>query len=226
MVPRSADPRRGVPPSAPSANDIASPALTQHTRPGGLTFEGVYEAHFPFVWRSVRRLLGLAQGSVDDVVQEVFVVVHRRLGDFEGRSSVKTWLFGVALRVVRDHRKTQRRKNPPPGAEASDDPEVIVDDAAHRPDERAEKAQAVRVLHQILDGLDDEKREIFVLAELEQMSAPEIADALAINLNTVYSRLRTARHEFEEAVARHRAQDEFTARARALPGRGRNEETK
>lgn len=209
-----------APPSAPAFPAAESGADRL------LTFEGVYEAHFPFVWRSVRRLLGTTHASIDDVVQEIFVVVHRRLGEFEGRSSVKTWLFGIALRVVRDHRKTQRRKNPPLGPDHTNDAESVRDDDAHAPDETAAKAQAVRTLHALLEELDDEKREVFILAELEQMSAPEIADALAINLNTVYSRLRAARQDFEDGIARHRAREERTARTRHGAGRSRSEEAK
>ena len=67
-------------------------------------FEAVYREHYAFVWRSVRRL-GVPDRELDDVVQEVFVIVHRRLAEFEGRSMVTTWLFGIAYRVVRDHRR-------------------------------------------------------------------------------------------------------------------------
>ena len=171
------------------------------------TFAAVYEAHFAFVWRSVRRL-GVDDSAVDDVVQEIFVIVHRRLADFEARSSIKTWLFGIVLRVVRDHRRTLRRKSPPRATDADN----VAADAEHNPLERAAKAEAARVLHAILDELDDEKREVFVLAELEQMTAPEIADALGVPLNTVYSRLRSARQDFEAAVARHRARDGWRLR--------------
>ena len=69
--------------------------------------------------------------------------------------------------------------------------------------------EAVRTLHTILDELDDEKREVFVLAELEQMTVPEIADAVEANVNTVYSRLRAARREFDQAVLRHRAREQW-----------------
>ena len=169
---------------------------------GGGAFDSVYDEHFPFVWRSVRRL-GVAEASVDDVTQEVFLVVHRRLADFEGRSSLKTWLYGVVLRVVRGHRRTLQRKTRPQGGEL----EAIEDTTAATPYESAEKAQAVRLLHALLDALDDDKREVFVLAELEQLPAPEIAEATGTNVNTVYSRLRAARREFEEAVARHRARE-------------------
>jgi RNA polymerase sigma-70 factor (ECF subfamily) len=166
--------------------------------PRALTLAEVYEAHFDFVWRSARRL-GIASLHLDDVVQEVFLVVHRRLAEFEGRSSLKTWLFGITRRVVRDHRRSARRKPAEPlGAIEPAD----LDAAA---DARMTKDEEARLLHAMLDELDEEKREVFVLAELEQMSGPEIADALDVNLNTVYARLRAARAAFESAVVRHQA---------------------
>lgn len=167
-----------------------------------LTFEGVYREHFAFVWRSAKRL-GVSEASIDDAVQEVFVVVHRRLADFEGRSTVRTWLFGIAVRVVRDHRRAARRRDP--GGPAVDPDTLRTSDSG--PAETAEKAEAVRLLHALLDELDDERREVFVMAELEQMGMPEISEALAINVNTAYARLRAARQEFEQALARHRARD-------------------
>lgn len=169
-------------------------------------FDAIYRAHFGFVWRSARRL-GVREGSLDDVVQEVFVVVHRRLASFEGRSSLKTWLFGITLRVVRDHRRSARR---------TDHTEELDPDAMRAtgagPSEDAEKAEAVRVLHEILDQMDDERREVFVMAELEQLTMPEVADALGINLNTAYARLRAARQSFEQGVARHHARDGWRSR--------------
>jgi len=177
-----------------------------------LSFDEVYEAHFDFVWRSARRL-GVREGAIDDVVQESFLVVHRRLAEFEGRSTVKTWLFGILLRVVRDHRRHLRRKEPHSmRPEAPTDPETLAARSEQGPHERAVKTEAVRALHAILDELDDEKREVFILAELEQMTAPEMAEALGVNLNTIYSRLRAARQEFEQAVSRHRARDQWRYR--------------
>lgn len=170
-----------------------------------LDFDAIYRAHFAFVWRSARRL-GVREGSLDDVVQEVFVVVHRRLASFEGRSSLKTWLFGITLRVVRDHRRSHRKTD-----QAEElDPDALR--ASGGPSEDAEKAEAVRVLHEILDQMDDERREVFVMAELEQLTMPEVADALGINLNTAYARLRAARQSFEQGVARHRARDGWRLR--------------
>jgi RNA polymerase sigma-70 factor (ECF subfamily) len=151
------------------------------------------------VWRTVRQL-GVDPGSVPDVVQEVFIVVHRRLGDFEGRSSLKTWLYGIVRRVVQDERRRLRRK---PATPTADFEAIAASDAD--PYASTEKAEAVRLLCRLLDALDDDRREVFVLAELEQMSAPEIAEATGVNANTVYTRLRAARRDFEAAVARLRS---------------------
>jgi RNA polymerase sigma-70 factor (ECF subfamily) len=174
-------------------------------------FGEVYEEFFAFVWRSARRL-GTPEESIDDVVQEIFLVVHRRLPEFEGRSSLKTWLFGIVLNIVRAHRRSLRTKQPHViDAERRADPETLSD-AGPRPDEILSKAEAARVVDALLEALDDDKREVFVLAELEQLAAPEIAAALGIPVNTVYSRLRLARQDFATAAARHRARDEWRSR--------------
>jgi RNA polymerase sigma-70 factor (ECF subfamily) len=175
------------------------------------TFAAIYEAHFAFVWRSAKRL-GTPQASVDDVVQEIFVIVHRRLPEFEHRASIKTWLFGIVVNVVRAQRRSLRAKHPHAlNSEARTDPEGLPDHAAG-PLERASSAQAAQLVDRFLDALDDDKRAVFVLAELEQMSAPEIASSLGLPLNTVYSRLRLGRQEFAAAAARHRARDEWRTR--------------
>jgi RNA polymerase sigma-70 factor (ECF subfamily) len=184
----SSDSSRGAQPS-PAASDVPP-------------FDQVYETYFPYIWRSAQRL-GVPPGQVDDVVQEVFIIVHRKLGDFEGRSALKTWLYGIALRVARVHRLRARR----PGEGAGVDAEQVSAPDAARPDERAVQSEAVRLVNELLDGLDDDQREVFVLAELEQLTAPEIAEALSMKLNTVYSRLRLAREAFAAAAARRRAQD-------------------
>jgi RNA polymerase sigma-70 factor (ECF subfamily) len=191
-------------PAAP-AEPLARPRIVSDVAPAPLTFESVYDRWFDFVWRSVRRL-GVPEASVDDAVQDVFVVVHRRLADFEGRSTVKTWLFGIAMRVAKDHRRAASRRRPTEPLRES-----LVDAPCGCPMENAAQNEAVRLFHELLDTLDDEKRAVFVMAELEQMSAPEIAGALDVNLNTVYSRLRAARAGFERAVARHRAHEKGAA---------------
>jgi RNA polymerase sigma-70 factor, ECF subfamily len=204
-----------VGPTISSREDAGAAALLdrpQAARAGStahaesLTFDDVYRAHFAFVWRSAKRL-GVNEAALDDVVQEVFVVVHRRLADFEGRSSLRTWLFGITLRVVRDHRRAARRRDPGPPV----DPYTLRATGSG-PADTAEQAEAVRLLHALLDELDDDRREVFVMAELEQMAMPEIAEALGLNVNTAYARLRIARQEFEEALSRHRARDAWRQR--------------
>jgi RNA polymerase sigma-70 factor (ECF subfamily) len=167
------------------------------------SLEEVYDEWFDFVWRSARRL-GVDEDATDDVVQDVFLVVHRQLPSFEGRSSLKTWLFGITRNVVRDHRRARRRRRPAEPLRES----WVDGPKGAEPLERAVRSEAAELLHRLLQSLDDDKREVFVLAELEQMSIPEIGAALSINVNTAYSRLRAARHAFNEAVARHRARDE------------------
>ena len=177
------------------------------TSVGVAAFEANYEEHVDFVWRSARRL-GVPDAGVDDAVQEVFVVVHRRLAEFEARSSIRTWLYGIVLRVARTHRRTARRRQPERAtAEDAVDPDLLADGPSERPDACTERAEALRILQQILDELEDERREVFVLAELEMVPVTEVAEALGANVNTVHSRLRAARRDFEKAVARHRARD-------------------
>jgi RNA polymerase sigma-70 factor (ECF subfamily) len=169
-----------------------------------LSFAEVYEAHFDFVWRSARRL-GVPEQTLDDVVQDVFVTVYRRLAEFEGRSQLKTWIFGILRHTVRDLRRSARRK---PTEALADEPS----DSRPSPHERAIHEESTRLLSRLLATLDEDQREVFVLAELEQMSAPEIASALDVNVNTVYSRLRTARQEFETALKRAQSRDEWRMR--------------
>jgi RNA polymerase sigma-70 factor, ECF subfamily len=163
------------------------------------TFDQVYAETFPSVWRTARRL-GVVESAVDDVVQEVFVTVYRRLDQFEGRCALKTWVFGILMRVVNNYRRTRRRKG---AAHATSsvvgDPDVVVDVGAD-PLELASRSEAGRILHQLLEKLDESKAAVFVLAEIEGMSVPEIAEATDTNVNTVYSRLRAARKEFERAL--------------------------
>jgi len=166
-------------------------------------FSEVYRAHFAFVWRAAKRL-GVASSHQDDVVQEVFVVVHRRLSSFEGRSSLRTWLFGITIRVVRDYRKSRARRDEPTGLDFDT---LEAPQGTANPSRALERAEASRLLHGILDAMDDDKREVFVLSELEQLTIPEAAEALSVNVNTAYARLRAAKQFFDSAVQRLRAAD-------------------
>jgi RNA polymerase sigma-70 factor, ECF subfamily len=184
------------------------PQGQQPPAPGGPvpTFAELYDSYFGFVWRTASRL-GTSESNLDDVVQETFMVAYRRLPDFEGRSSVKTWLYGIAFNVVRAHRREIAAKHPVAlHPELRADPDLLTD-RADGPHERTAKREAARFVDEFLRRLNDDQRDVFVLAELEQLSAPEIAEVIGAGLNTVYSRLRLARVEFAKAIARHRARD-------------------
>jgi RNA polymerase sigma-70 factor (ECF subfamily) len=166
----------------------------------------IYERHFDFVWRSLRRL-GVAAVDLEDAAQDVFVVVQRRIGDFEHRSTLKTWIFGIALRVAKAYRYNSARRRQ----------RVSVDEARlvcsrESPEQAKAHVQAAEQVQLLLDELDDDKRAVFILAELEQLPAAEIALALAIPINTVYSRLRLARADFEAGVRRLKARNEWRYR--------------
>jgi RNA polymerase sigma-70 factor (ECF subfamily) len=189
--------QEGIDRAAPSLRETARSLVVARAH----TFEDVYREELGFVWRSARRL-GVREAALDDVVQEVFVIVHRRLAQFEGRSSLRTWLFGITLRVAKDHRRSAARR----AAAQSPDVDVeLIPGTTGGPSESAERAEAVRLLHALLDELDDDRRAIFVMSELEQLPMPEIAATLGLNLNTAHARLRAARQAFEAALARHRA---------------------
>ncbi len=191
--------------STPDAGPLYTAPMDAPVQP--LTFEGVYDDNVDFVWRVIARL-GVPAPSVPDVAQEVFVVVHKKLAEFQGLSSIRTWLFQIARLAVQDYRRTVRRKEPP----RSEEGPVLVDadrlpSDGSSPEAAAAKSQAARLLHVILSDMDDQKREVFVLAELEQLPVPEIAEAIGVNVNTAYSRLRLAREAFNQAIARHQARD-------------------
>ncbi len=155
----------------------------------------LYRTHFQFVWRSARRL-GASPEALDDVVQDVFLVVARQLAEFRREASARTWLFAITLRVVREHRRTTFRHLRRVEAYAESQPPSVGDPMA--------RSDAARTLVRLLDRLDDDRRTVYVLAELEGLTAQEIADGLGLNINTVYSRLRSARSILERALAETR----------------------
>jgi RNA polymerase sigma-70 factor (ECF subfamily) len=175
-------------------------------------FDTLYEDFADFVWRNARRL-GVAPAALDDVMQDVFLVAHRRLGELSRPESLRAWMFSIVIRVVRDYRRTLRRKDPGQRCAAPLlDPDQLPDTRAGNPQSAAEQTDAVRLLHCMLAQLDDAKREVFVLAELEEMTETEISLALGENANTVHSRLRAARKDFDQAVLRYRQRDEWRLR--------------
>jgi len=166
----------------------------------------IYATHFKYVWRCLRAL-GLGDAMLDDALQDVFLVVQKKLAQFDGKGQLKTWLYAIALRVARRYRaavaEEARRHSADPGALGTDDAEGTRELTASVNTERAiEHGERLELARRALERLDDAKREVFVLSHVEQMSAPEIAETIGIPLNTVYSRLRAARFEFSAHVAR------------------------
>lgn len=166
----------------------------------------LYDQHFHFVWRSLRRL-GVDAADLDDAVQDVFVVVHRRLETLDCRSTLKAWIFGIAYRVAKAYRRRGARRR----THLSEEESVLI--CTHgTPEEAHASAQAAELVQELLNGLDDDKRAVFVLMELEHMQALEVAAALGIPKNTVYSRLRLAREAFEQGLKRLHAKDDWRYR--------------
>lgn len=153
----------------------------------------LYSEHFSRVWRILRRL-GVPDAQLDDASQDVFMVVHRRLSEFDIRRNPRALLAAITLRVARNHRRTLLRKRD------SEELSPALVDLAPDPSQRAAASEAVRQVQTILDSMEEQRRTVLVLADLEEMSGPEIAEALAVKLNTVYSRLRVARSEFNAAA--------------------------
>lgn len=154
----------------------------------------LYSQYASFVWR-VLRGMGVGPATVPDAVQDVFVVVHRRYPEFDHRAKVRTWLFEIAYRVGRDYRRKQAK------AHAMLEVDDQFQSATRSPAEQLEQRERLEILHRALDRLEEPKRIVLVLADIEGMTAPEIAELTGVPLNTVYTRLRRARVEFSAALA-------------------------
>lgn len=153
-----------------------------------------YRQYFKYVWALLGRL-GVPEASLEDVTQEVFIVLHRRRAEFRGGSSVRTWLHGIALHTARRHREKLARRRRKDEALESDAPVPPP-----TPEAEVGQRRALQRLDQLLAELGDEQREVFVLAEIAELPAPEIAELLGVKLNTVYSRLRLARNHLRRSL--------------------------
>jgi RNA polymerase sigma-70 factor (ECF subfamily) len=165
-----------------------------------MDFRTIYDEHVAFVWRSLRRL-GVPESAVKDVVQDVFLVVHRRLGDFEPRAKVTTWLFRICLHAARDQRRKAHVRR-----EVLDDEDLSsrADDSPMA-EEALERRDDLALFERAIARLDMNQRAVFILFELEAMTGEQIAESLEIPLGTVHSRLRLARESFRRAASIERA---------------------
>lgn len=162
-----------------------------------LSFDEVFDAHGPFVARTLR-CLGVPASELDDACQEVFVVVHRRLAELTSPSALRAWLYGICLRRALARRRAAARRRE----------DVVADDTrtiAADQEESVERRERLTRALAILDGLSDEKRAVFVLYEVEQLTMNEVADVVGCPVQTAYARLYAARREVEAALRRLRA---------------------
>ena len=141
---------------------------------------------------------------MDDVVQEIFIVIHSKLHTLQRPEALRSWIYGVVRRTVSTHRRSRRAQ----GQLAEPSETGALESLEPTPFDLTQKNADLRLLAKLLAELDEHKREVFALVELEELTVPEVADALEIPLDTAYSRLRAARLAFEAALARHEAQSE------------------
>jgi RNA polymerase sigma-70 factor (ECF subfamily) len=167
----------------------------------GITTREIFQGHAEFVLRLVRRL-GVRTSDVDDVAQEVFVIVHRRLADLQAGVPVRSWLFGIARRVVANYRRQLHRRQELPSPQLED--VAVACDQVNQLQSSRDRAR----LEFVLGRLDSEKREVFVLFELEGMDMKDVADMIGCPLNTAYSRLYAARLVVRQALSRTRLRGE------------------
>lgn len=173
--------------TAPAAKDDWS------SRRSVADFEHVYRSELGFVWR-VLSYHGVPADAIEDAVQDVFMVVHRRWRDWDRRESIRSWLFGIARRVAGTRRRGAARLERKLVELPAPSPAVDLE-------EQAADRETLRRLALILEQLDHKLAVVFVLTEIEGMTAPEIARELNANLNTIYWRQRTARAHVNRAMA-------------------------
>jgi RNA polymerase sigma-70 factor (ECF subfamily) len=156
----------------------------------------LFDAHGAYVCRTLR-CLGVGERELGDVCQDVFLVVHRRLSEFEGRASVRTWLYAICLRRALAHRRKNARRREDAVA---DPPDRISDEPT--PHEELLRAQKLALALEVLSRIDEERRAVFVLYEVEQLPMGEVAAIVGCPLQTAYSRLYAARREIAARLRR------------------------
>src|SRR5262245_30313270 len=166
-------------------------------------FAALYDRYFAFVWRLAANSR-VPASHLDDVVQETFLAIHRKLPSFEGRSSLRTWIAAVTRNTVKEF--LRRKRHQILGNEVDPDSSAS---ASMNPVEQLEASAAAALLDRFLDEMPEEQRDVFSLAEIEPMTSKAIASVLEANPNTVRTRLRAARQSLQAGLARHRAAERW-----------------
>lgn len=174
-------------------NVLALAATVIATRP---ELRDIFDMHYPYVCASLRRF-GIAESDREDLAIEVFCRVNARLREYDVSRPLKPWLFAFVARVASEHRKRERRR-PELVAPSSERAGAVAGDT----DATVQARDARRLVLSALEALDDDKRTVFVLHDLDECSVPDIAASLGIPEGTVYTRLRAARTRFSQAVRR------------------------
>jgi RNA polymerase sigma-70 factor, ECF subfamily len=193
MNPRGPGKQTEVAGAAHAYSDVSEPAAEKPA------VEALYRENYEFVWRNARRL-GASDDWVDDAVHEVFLVAARRLGEFEARSSVRTWLFAITFRVVQRLRRDRTRQRQHTARYVQEQPARVAD--------AADENETAQFLRYVLGLLPEAQRVVLILAELEGFSSAAIAKTLGVPAGTVDTRLRTARLQLSKVIARERLRDE------------------
>ena len=179
----------------PSSRERAADPLLSGANDARAQMALLYAKHADFVVR-VARQFGAPAGELEDIVHDVFLVVHRRLDEYRSeRGTMRAWLYGICRNVVYHHLRSRTR------AEQRLQ-RLPVPEPRPGPDDELARSHALAAVQGFLDGLDEGRRMVFALIDIEGMPAPEVAQALGLNLNTVYSRLRLARQQFEAYIRR------------------------
>jgi RNA polymerase sigma-70 factor (ECF subfamily) len=184
----------------------ATEATPESTRAPAMTkadaarFRTMVDANFDFIWRSLRGL-GVPAASIDDAAQQVFWTASQKLSTIAAGSE-RSFLFATARGIASNARRSQHRSR-----ELFDDEAIASHvDGAPDPEQAVATREARRVLDQILDGLSEDLRAVFLLYELEGQTMAEIASILGTPMGTVASRLRRAREEFQTAARRFQSE--------------------
>ena len=192
-----------------SKSKAVAPAIAPDPAYDVPPFQAIYRQYLDFVWSSAGHL-GARRDVIDDVVQDVFLVVHSKLATLQRPEALRSWIYGIVRRTVSDYRRSRRTRDAAGarlGAEfKSSRP------SQPSPLDMAERSAELELLESVLAELDEPKREVFVMVEVLEMTVPEVVQALEIPLNTAYSRLRMARQSFEEVLAKYEARDEENPR--------------
>lgn len=194
-------------PDAPRQDEGVTPAVAPLTpvvpvpapAPPAPKLPEIYDTHFGYIWTILRRL-GVWERDLEDATHDVFLVVHRRIGDYDPSRPLRPWLAGIATRVASEFRRRAHNRR----EVVSEDTEMEAASVHQRPAPSAEESLSDKekraLVQKGLDALDEDRRAVLVMHDIEGHAMPEIADALSVNVNTLYARLRAARQEFAAAV--------------------------